>query len=315
VRAIQAETKQGSASKDPSAAPIEGPLEDESGAIELSPELLDPAIASDAKTATASLSKLGSAAGKGISPLFGGGSARTPDARAVDSGSVGQVGQQPTAGIPAALTANSSVPLAEPTDITSDPSKPATTSRIAGADNEKPAPNGQVGIEVPGKTQVQGKDATLSLPPVPEPQPEARFAEANHARMLNGIRGELMPNGGSMQLRLDPPALGDLVISVQMRDGVMTAAFQTTNDDATRMLSHSLGDLKAMLEAQGVTVEKLQVQQAPKQDASQNQQGDGSHRQASQEEQQNSRREQQRKDMVQKLWDKLTGRGPVDVKA
>ncbi len=55
-----------------------------------------------------------------------------------------------------------------------------------------------------------------------------------------------------------------LQVSVHMRDGVMTASFETSNDDATRMLSHSLGSVEiAALEASGVSVEKIHVQQSP----------------------------------------------------
>ena len=145
---------------------------------------------------------------------------------------------------------------------------------------------------------------------------EELFAAVNHARIVTGVHGELLPNGGAMHLRLDPPELGDLLISVQMRDGVMTAAFQTSNDEATRLLSHSLGDLKATLEAQGVTVERLHVQQAPRQE--QDQGGPGNRndgRNPATEDQHHARREQQRREMVQRLWDKLAGRDAVNLTA
>src|SRR5581483_1130724 len=98
-------------------------------------------------------------------------------------------------------------------------------------------------------------------PPVP---PEARFAEANHPSIVTGMRGQLLPDGGTMHIRLDPPELGALQVSVHMQDGVMTATFQTSNDDATRMLSHTLGQLKHVLESQGVSVDKLHVTQTPR---------------------------------------------------
>ena len=66
------------------------------------------------------------------------------------------------------------------------------------------------------------------------------------------------------QIRLDPPELGALQVLVHMRDGAMTASFQTSSDDATKLLSHSLGQLKQVLESQGVSVDKLHVQQAPR---------------------------------------------------
>ena len=84
------------------------------------------------------------------------------------------------------------------------------------------------------------------------------------------MRGQLLPDGGTMHIRLDPPELGALQVSVHMQDGVMSASFQTSNDDATRLLSHSLGQLKHMLETQGVSVDKLHVTQTPRDQQSSN---------------------------------------------
>ena len=67
-----------------------------------------------------------------------------------------------------------------------------------------------------------------------------------------------------MQIRLDPPDLGTLHIRIDVRDGVMNATFLTANDEATHLLTHTLSQLKGALESQGVSVEKLQVQQTPK---------------------------------------------------
>jgi flagellar hook-length control protein FliK len=153
--------------------------------------------------------------------------------------------------------------------------------------------------------------------PAADPLTEDRFAAVNHARIAREVRGELMPNGGSMHLRLDPPELGALQVSVHLKDGVVTAAFQAQNEDAARLLSHTMGDLRASLEAQGVMVDKLHVQHAPRDEAGGNGTGrDGTGRpNPSFEQQQDARREQQRKDMVQRLWDKLNGVAPLDLVA
>src|SRR5262249_34892716 len=37
--------------------------------------------------------------------------------------------------------------------------------------------------------------------------PEVRFADDNHPSIVAGVRGQLMPNGGTMHIRLDPPEL------------------------------------------------------------------------------------------------------------
>jgi flagellar hook-length control protein FliK len=157
-------------------------------------------------------------------------------------------------------------------------------------------------------------DRTTTAPA--EPMPEARFADVNNPKIVTGVRGELLPGGGTMHLRLDPPELGDLQISVHLRDGVMTAGFQTSNDQATRLLSHSLGNLKSMLEAQGVNVDKLHVQQGPKSNPGDSRDSrDGSRRDPTPEQRQSDRRDQQRKEIIQKMWDKLAGKAPVDLVA
>lgn len=145
--------------------------------------------------------------------------------------------------------------------------------------------------------------------------PETRFAEVNNPKLVTAIHGQLLPNGGSMQLRLDPPELGAVHITVHMRDGVMTAAFETSNDHATTLLSHSLNNLKTALETQGVSVEKLQVRQTARQEQPSQNGSDDSARQGSGQDP-GARREQQRRELLQKMWRRLNGaNNPLDMVA
>jgi flagellar hook-length control protein FliK len=120
------------------------------------------------------------------------------------------------------------------------------------------------------------------------------------------------PGNGSMQIRLDPPELGALKVSIEMANGQMTATFQTSNEQATQLLSHSLNQLKHVLESQGVAVDRLQVQQAPKNEHSSA--GDDSRQQQqSWSDDHAARQEQQRKEMLKRMWRKVTGAGdPID---
>jgi flagellar hook-length control protein FliK len=174
---------------------------------------------------------------------------------------------------------------------------------------------------VPASLLAQGATATppqnsnhaptaVAQPPIP---PEVRFAEANHAGIVNSVQTNLLPHGGTMLIRLDPPELGALQVTVEMRDGTMNATFQTSNESATQLLSHSLGQLKTALEAQGVTVDKIQVQQAPKNQSSQNQ-GESSPQQ--QRDEAAARQDQQRKEMLRQMWRKVSGgTEPMDLVA
>ena len=72
------------------------------------------------------------------------------------------------------------------------------------------------------------------------------------------------PNGGTMSIRLDPPRTDALQITVKWENGVMSASFQTSSEQTTRLLSHNLSRSKINLESQGVSVDRLHVHQASK---------------------------------------------------
>jgi len=177
---------------------------------------------------------------------------------------------------------------------------------------DAPAPPAQPAV--PSTSHVTAKIPEPQIQPHHVPQ-DLRFADDNHPHIVTAIRGELLPDGGKMTLKLDPPELGALQVQVHLHDGAMTATFQTSNDDATRMLSHSLASLKNALESQGINVEKLQVQQAPRdQQAGTNQ--DPREQQQNQWDNPSARQEQQRREMLQRMWRKLAGSDdPLDMVA
>lgn len=165
------------------------------------------------------------------------------------------------------------------------------------------------------------KTTTHPAPSISSSQqaPEARFADDNHPTIVAGVRGQLMPNGGTMHIRLDPPELGPLAVTVRLRGGVMEASFETQSDEAARLLSHSLGTLKSSLESQGVNVERLHVQQSPKSEQSNqnNNERDGQQGQDRNSSQDNAaRQDHQRREMLRRMWRKLTGiEDPLDMVA
>jgi flagellar hook-length control protein FliK len=159
---------------------------------------------------------------------------------------------------------------------------------------------------------------TAAAQPVSLP-PEARFAAANHENIVTSMRAEVLPNGGTMRLRLDPPQLGTMNVTVQIQDGLITAAFETSSDEATRLLGHSLNQLKSVLESSGIGVDRLQVTQAPREAHPSNAHGDTRHDQGGsqpQEQEQSARQEQQRREMLRRMWRRLTGEpDPLDLTA
>jgi flagellar hook-length control protein FliK len=155
----------------------------------------------------------------------------------------------------------------------------------------------------------------FALPIVPVADPvEARFAEMNHPRILTAVQSELMAHGGTVRLRLDPPELGALQVRIDVRDGVLAASFQTSNDEATRLLTQSLQQLKTTLESQGLTVEKLQVHQTARQHFDGQRGGDDRREQQSPHQWQ--QQEQQRREVLQRMWRRVRdGRDPFDLVA
>jgi flagellar hook-length control protein FliK len=157
--------------------------------------------------------------------------------------------------------------------------------------------------------------APVTQPAVVPAPTAADFAAANHAQIVNSVHTQLLPNGGTMRLRLDPPDLGAMQVTVRMRDGVMSAEFQTSNDQAAKLLSHSLGDLKTQLESQGMSVDKLHVTSAPQESRGKGGESD-SGQQREQTPSDEQRREQQRKEMLRRMWSKLAkGNAPLDMVA
>ncbi|HEY8747126.1 MAG TPA: flagellar hook-length control protein FliK [Tepidisphaeraceae bacterium] len=161
----------------------------------------------------------------------------------------------------------------------------------------------------------QAKGAAGS--PAVATRPEARFAELNHPTIVSGIQGKLLPDGGAMDIHLSPPNLGAMHVRVEVRDGAVTASFQAEDVQTAKLLSHSLGDLKTALEAQGINVEKLHVSQMPKdhqptQDGNKN----NAQREADRGQQHAAQQEQQRKDMMRRMWRRLMkGQDPLDLVA
>ncbi|HWB52763.1 MAG TPA: flagellar hook-length control protein FliK, partial [Tepidisphaeraceae bacterium] len=148
--------------------------------------------------------------------------------------------------------------------------------------------------------------------------PTRAFAEANQDQIVTTIKGQLLPNGGTMQITLHPANLGHVHISVEVSAGTVSATFETSTDQATRLLSHSLGQLKQTLESAGVNVDKLQVQQTRSaQPQSHNEpQQQSQQQQQSATDQRSAQQEQQRQEILQQMWDKIAAsRDWIDVTA
>lgn len=157
--------------------------------------------------------------------------------------------------------------------------------------------------------------ANTQLPPQPASVSVQDFAATNRDKIVTSMRSQLLPNGGTMRIQLDPPQLGSMEITVKMIDGAMTASFQTSSDQATQVLSHSLGQLKQALETQGISVEKLHVEQTPKDQQAGTNGEDRDQRQSAGQDSQ-AQRDQQRREILERMWRRLQfGSDPLDMVA
>lgn len=80
------------------------------------------------------------------------------------------------------------------------------------------------------------------------------------AQMTRGITSTLRHGGGAVTLHLRPAALGAMRIRVEVREGTVSARFETSTPEARRLLGEHLPMLKAALEARGLSVERLAVE-------------------------------------------------------
>ncbi len=193
-------------------------------------------------------------------------------------------GQHDAESTSTAPTAAKSVDAHTPTPASSDTHtrpEPSMTAGPAGMSSIKP-------------------DLTIAREALP---PEQRFAADNTDAIVKSVQTQIQTRGdGKMEIRLDPPELGALQVSLKMVDGRMTASFTTSNDEATQMLSHSLNHLKSSLEASGIPVDRIQVRQASNDSSSSQNNNDSHNREGSAA---NQQQDQQRRDGVRRMWERL----------
>jgi flagellar hook-length control protein FliK len=205
----------------------------------------------------------------------------------------------------------------ESADLLSDPSKPgatgAPTKEVTSGSFEDVL--SRMSAEPSEKAPVSST-AKPAVPTTPA-TPEQKFAEDNVDNVVGSVRTQVTAGGGQMRIRLDPPELGALEVAVKMIDGKLTAAFTTSNDNATQLLSHNLSHLKSSLEATGILVDRIQVRQAPADNNTQNQSNNQSGDPRNGAYDPHSRQgEQQRKEAIQRMWRKLAyGTDEVDLVA
>ncbi len=143
-----------------------------------------------------------------------------------------------------------------------------------------PAQSNPIGVvSAPGAVQSAsgssntGNGASLDLGAQGRPQilkPTTQESTDPHTALRNRVVNQvskamasvMKEGGGSMKLRLSPEHLGELNIKLELRNGVLRARVETSTNEATKALEEGLPQLRAALEARGVRVDELTIQQS-----------------------------------------------------
>jgi flagellar hook-length control protein FliK len=88
--------------------------------------------------------------------------------------------------------------------------------------------------------------------------------DPNTVRVARAMQSALSQGGGSVTLRLQPPDLGMVRVQMQVQDGVVRAQLTAEHDSVRDLLNQQLGHLRTALESHGLTVDRLDVQTAPR---------------------------------------------------
>lgn len=142
------------------------------------------------------------------------------------------------------------------------------------------------------RSEVQGPNA-----PLPDSDVQ-RLVE----RVANAVR-QSSRDGGTLQIRLNPPELGALHIEVAIRDGLLSAKLEVQTTAARQALSDNLAQLRDSIAQTGAAVDRIDVQlaqsrrddgQSPLPNHSQQQERDSNQQHANQQrDQQHHRRNSQ----------------------
>ncbi|MFM1823667.1 MAG: hypothetical protein RI967_1933 [Planctomycetota bacterium] len=116
------------------------------------------------------------------------------------------------------------------------------------------SPAASLGAIADGTARAPASDlaATLAADDAGQSPAAARLA-AKGMELLASQRG------GSITMRLEPPALGPLRIQLHVAQGAVVADFSAATAEARALLDANLGMLRERLESQGLSVERLTV--------------------------------------------------------
>jgi flagellar hook-length control protein FliK len=114
-------------------------------------------------------------------------------------------------------------------------------------------------------------------------------------QIVQAIRLQVADGGGDAVVRLQPHLLGELVVSIRVSEGVVTAALQSDTPAVRQWIETHEASLRASLADHGLQLDRLVVTGAPRSDDGEETSArEGRERDQAEEEQRRARRNKQR---------------------
>lgn len=127
----------------------------------------------------------------------------------------------------------------------------ATAAPVAGS---RSAPTAQVdlGGAGAGRTGIARAATKPNAPTTPD-------AKEVISKATQGLAAAIRQKGGSVVLKLEPESLGQLRITVSMRNGVVNAKIEAGTSEAAELLKTHQGALRESMHEKGMLVERLEI--------------------------------------------------------
>jgi hypothetical protein len=109
---------------------------------------------------------------------------------------------------------------------------------------------GVMTLDAPTSPSSGGSAAPSGEPPSPA---------ASSTRVIDTMHALAGRRGGTVRLRLDPPELGHLTVTMKMNGGTVQVRLEASSGAAATLLEKGLATLRASLQSQGLTVDRLIV--------------------------------------------------------
>lgn len=126
---------------------------------------------------------------------------------------------------------------------------------LENATGQAPSPD----LSVVKPALVAAAAPNLTSPAADASNPTEPRQDVLSSQVLRGLNAMVNQRGGVLNMRLEPPELGQLRVQMTIARGVVTAQFHASTQQAQALLDQSMASLRSALENHGLTVDRLTV--------------------------------------------------------